>query len=172
MLLETGFGRIADILGCRRCFLCRTQRILSTGTGWRGILWSRSPRHSNRHRYHHPRHTHTRSSRWTRSPHPRIDISHSKAIQVPRQQRDIICRQGPEPWSLSCRPVWISQIQTSQWSCRPKSMLRCSSIHHGEWCQGLRGRCQRKTACCSCQVHEIHGTIEKEDVIMKGSNVL
>lgn len=87
--------------------------------------------------YSHPSHTHSRSPRRARTPHPRTHISDPEAIQVPREQRLPLCRQGPEPRSLCSRPVRIPPIQTPQWSGRPKSMLRCAEIYHGERSQGL-----------------------------------
>ncbi|EOY30308.1 Replication A 1A-like protein [Theobroma cacao] len=34
-----------------------------------------------------------------------------------------------------------SSLQASRRSCCPKGLLWCLEIHHGEWCQGMRGYC-------------------------------
>lgn len=104
----------------------------------------------------HPSHTHSRSPGRAGSTNPRTHLSHPEAIQVPREQRLPVRRQGSEPWSLRRRPVRIPPIQAVERSGRAKSMLRCAEIHHGERCQGLRGRRLWQAPCCSCEEHEIH----------------
>lgn len=46
-------------------------------------------------------------------------------------------RQGPVPWSLRRCSVRVPPLQAPQRSCRPPRLLRCASLHHGVWRQGL-----------------------------------
>jgi hypothetical protein len=135
-------GNIAQawLTARRRCFLRRAQRVLPARAGRGRLLRRRGPRYAHRHRHHHPRNPHTRSPRRAGPPHPRAHLAHPEALQVPREQCVAVRRQSPEPWSFRRRPVRVPPLQAAQWSGRPKGVLRCAAIHHGERCQGLRGR--------------------------------
>ena len=87
--------------------------------------------------YSHPRNTHPRSPRRARAPHPRTDLPHPKTLQVPRELRLPLRRQGPKPWSLRCRPMRISALQAAQWTGCEESLLWCAAFHHGEWSEGM-----------------------------------
>lgn len=85
----------------------------------------------------HPCNTHPRSSGRTRPTHSRTHLLDPKTLQVSRKLRLPVCSQGSEPWSFCRCSMRVSPIQASQWTGCAKSVLRCPSIHHGEWSQGM-----------------------------------
>lgn len=98
--------------------------------------------------YSHPRNPHPRSPWRARPPHPRTHLAHSEALQVPREFRVSLRREGPEPWPLRCRSMRIITVQAAERIGREEGLLWCTTVHHGERSQGVRGCGERKIEGC------------------------